>query len=74
MLFRSDGAAPAPAGGAPGPVASAGGRVRLAPPPFVAEFRAGDLVLTAGGLEVDESTADRLRAAARHSGIQLREL
>jgi hypothetical protein len=51
-----------------------GSTVRLAPPPFVTEFRVGDTVLTDAGVEVDAGTAKDLHDAAKRSGIQLREL
>lgn len=54
--------------------ATTSGRVILAPPPFVNEFRVGDTVIPADGLEVDAATAQTLREAAKHSGIRLREL
>ncbi|MGW1676033.1 hypothetical protein [Saccharopolyspora sp. NPDC002376] len=57
----------------PQPAAPAG-RVRLAPPPFVTEFRTGDTVIPADGLEVDAATAQQLRETARRSGVTLREL
>ena len=53
---------------------SKSGAVRLAPPPFVDEFRVGDTVLTAEGVELDAATADKVREAAAQSGIELREV
>ena len=54
--------------------ASKSGAVRLAPPPFVDEFRVGDTVLTAEGVELDQATADQVRESAAASGVELREV
>ena len=51
-----------------------GGKVLLAPPPFTKEFRVGDTVLPAEGVEVDAAAAKELHQAAKNSGITLREL
>jgi hypothetical protein len=54
--------------------ASKPGTVRLAPPPFVDSFQVGDTVLTAEGVDLDEATAGKVRAAAEQSGLTLREV
>lgn len=58
----------------PQAAASTSGKVRLAPPPFTDEFRIGDIVIPADGLEVDAATAQTYRETAKRSGITLREL
>ncbi|WP_190824681.1 hypothetical protein [Saccharopolyspora pogona] len=63
-----------PATQAPATTKTTSGTVRLAPPPFVAEFRVGDTLITEAGVELDAKTADQVREAAARSGIQLREL
>jgi hypothetical protein len=48
--------------------------VTLATPPFTAEFRIGQHVITTSGTPIPASEAESVRVAALRSGIALREI
>jgi hypothetical protein len=56
------------------PAPAAEGSTILATPPFTAEFRVGQHVITTSGTPIPASEAESVRVAALRSGIALREI
>jgi hypothetical protein len=54
--------------------AAEGSTVTLATPPFTAEFRVGQHVITRSGTPIPASEVESVRVAALRSGIALREI